>query len=27
VLLKPYTLEDARTALYEEMRKVKASTA
>jgi CheY-like chemotaxis protein len=27
VLLKPYTLEDARTALYEEMRKVKASGA
>jgi DNA-binding NtrC family response regulator len=25
VLLKPYTLDDARTALYEEMRKVKAS--
>jgi signal transduction histidine kinase len=27
VLLKPYTLEDARTALFEEMRRVKASTA
>jgi CheY-like chemotaxis protein len=27
VLLKPYTLEDARNALFEEMRKVKASTA
>ena len=27
VLLKPYTLEDARAALFEEMQKVKASTA
>jgi signal transduction histidine kinase/ActR/RegA family two-component response regulator len=27
VLLKPYTLEDARAALYEEMEKVKASAA
>jgi nitrogen-specific signal transduction histidine kinase len=27
VLLKPYTLDDARTALYEEMRKLKASAA